>query len=115
MSFKPGGVAPPPRGTLCPAGSGLDINTGPECSAFWPCPPRVHPLVSWLQPFGGWPRAKGELRLLALFFKKERLHTLKLKKKKKDVGLWSGIKKVALGATPSSRQRRTRALISKQG
>lgn len=71
MSFKPGGDVHP-HGGRPPGlwGLGSDTNTGAECSALWPCPLRVYPFISWLQPVGVWPLAKGELRLLCFIFQK---------------------------------------------
>ena len=85
VSFKPGAGASTlaeghPLGLRGPASN---INTGPECSALWPCPLRVYPLISWLQPLGVWPLAKGGLRLLYFVFQKGKAE---IKKKKKRWG-----------------------------
>lgn len=85
MSLKRGGIDPgggAPRG---PAGSGLRHKHGSRIFRSLALPsPGVS--VNLLAPaLGGLATGQGRIGLLALFFKKERLHMLKLKKKKKKM------------------------------
>lgn len=86
VAFAPGWGA----SALVLRAPGSDTHTVPEGSALWPCPLRVYPFVSWLQPLGVWPPAKGELQLLALFAQKERMYAEMEKQNKtpKEVGSW---------------------------
>lgn len=57
--------------------------TCPQCSALWPCPFWVYPLISWLQPLDVWPLAKEELWLLCFVFQKGKAVQAEIGKKKK--------------------------------